>query len=97
MNEKKCIYHYTHPIEENAIGSGVRPYMMLNAFKSIGYDVEEISGYGKERKKKIKELINKIKNGERYDFLYSESLTCLLYTSFGDIKLMFQTVISVIK
>lgn len=75
MNEKKCIYHYTHPIEENAIGSGVRPYMMLNAFKSIGYDVEEISGYGKERKKKIKELINKIKNGERYDFLYSESLT----------------------
>ena len=28
MNEKKCIYHYTHPIEENAIGSGVRPYML---------------------------------------------------------------------
>lgn len=75
MSRMKCIYHYMHPIENNGVGSGVRPYKMLKAFENIGYEVENISGYGCERKRKAKELINKIKNGEQYEFMYSESLT----------------------
>ena len=71
----KCIYHYPHPLDAQPVGSGVRPVMMLKALKEIGYCVEEVTGYGKERKKKIKNVIDKINSGVKYDFLYSESLT----------------------
>lgn len=71
----RCIYHYPHPLETKPVGSGVRPVMMLKALKKIGYCVDEITGYGKERKVKIKNVIDKINSGEKYDFLYSESLT----------------------
>lgn len=71
----RCIYHYPHPIDSQPVGSGVRPLRMLNALKDIGYYVDEITGYGKERKEKIKKVIDRIKSGVKYDFLYSESLT----------------------
>ena len=71
----RCIYHYPHPIDSQPIGSGVRPFRMLNALKAIGYYVDEITGYGQERKVKIENLIKKINSGVKYDFLYSESLT----------------------
>ncbi len=71
----RCIYHYPHPVGDQSAGSGVRPLMMLNALKKIGYQVDEVTGYGEERKKKIKSVTEKIKRGVKYDFLYSESLT----------------------
>ena len=48
---------------------------MLMAFKSLGYEVDIIAGYSKERKKAIKEIKKKIKLGAEYDFVYSESST----------------------
>ena len=76
MNDKRCIFHYPGPIVENpSAGSQLRPKMMLDAFEKNGYNVEKIIGYGVERKAKIKEVEKKIKNGVRYDFVYSESLT----------------------
>lgn len=73
---KKCIYHIPYYLNPEAnSGSCVRPRKMLQAFKNIGYDVDVIMGYGKERKNKIKEIKKKIKMGTKYEFMYSESST----------------------
>lgn len=73
---KKCIYHYPGQIQENpSSGSAVRPNRMLAAFKSLGYDVFEITGYSKERSTKIKECLERIRAGEKYEFVYSEATT----------------------
>ena len=55
-------------------GSSVRPNQMLNAFKLCGYIVDDVTGYGSERKQKIREIKKNIKNGVKYDFVYSESI-----------------------
>ena len=75
-NIKKCIFHVPNHIDDNgSSGSQVRPKKMIQAFKSIGYDVDVIMGYGAERKKLIKEIKHRINKGEKYEFLYSESST----------------------
>ncbi|MBQ9392871.1 MAG: glycosyltransferase family 4 protein [Oscillospiraceae bacterium] len=74
-DQKKCIFHYPNPVVEiPGIGSALRPRRMLEAFRSIGYEVEEITGYSAERKQKIRAIREKIRNGERYEFVYSESV-----------------------
>ena len=71
---KRCIFHYPGPIQENpSSGSAVRPNRMLNAFRSIGYEVDEVTGFSKERAEKIKLVRKNIKNGVKYDFVYSEN------------------------
>ncbi len=73
---KKIIFHHPLPLNPNATSaSGIRPLRMLEAFKSLGYEVDIIAGYSKERKKAIKEVKKKIKLGAEYDFLYSENST----------------------
>lgn len=70
------IYHYPLPFDYNATSaSGIRPIKMLEAFKSLGYTVEVVAGYSKERKKAISDIKEKIKSGVKYDFVYSESST----------------------
>lgn len=50
---KRCIFHYPAPISDNLkVGSQLRSHMMLRAFKNIGYEVAEVTGYGEERKDK---------------------------------------------
>ena len=61
----KCIFHMPLPLDKNSkSASGIRPQKMLQAFKDIGYEVFEITGYGKERKRSIqvvkKQIINLI-------------------------------------
>lgn len=74
--KKKCIFHIPFKIDKNyAAASQIRPMKMIQAFKDIGYDVDVVSGYGKERKEKIKVIKNNIKKGIKYDFIYSESST----------------------
>lgn len=71
---KRCIYHYMAPLQEKAgVGSGVRPFQMMNAFRELGYEVEVVAGYSKQRKAKIKEIKKNLKNGVKYDFFYAES------------------------
>ncbi|QEK17154.1 glycosyltransferase [[Clostridium] hylemonae] len=48
---------------------------MMAAFDRIGYDVDVVMGYGKERKASINAIKKKINKGIKYDFLYSESST----------------------
>ncbi|MCR4942156.1 MAG: glycosyltransferase [Campylobacter sp.] len=73
---KKMFFHHPLPLDKNATSaSGIRPIKMIEAFERLGYEVVEISGYGAERKKLIADLKNRISNGERFEFLYSESST----------------------
>lgn len=74
--QKKCIFHYPMPFNyEKKSGSSLRPISMFEAFKECGYDVDLISGYGNARAATIKKIRDNIREGIKYDFLYSESLT----------------------
>jgi glycosyltransferase involved in cell wall biosynthesis len=76
MEKKKCIFHVPNYIDTSGkSGSQVRPIKMREALENIGYDVEIISGYGIERKKKIEKIKQRVKAGVKYEFLYSESST----------------------
>ncbi|EES90549.1 glycosyltransferase family 1 protein [Clostridium botulinum] len=76
MDRKKCIFHIPYKVSPDIVsGSHIRPLKMLNAFKNIGYDVDVIMGYGQERQKAIENIKFNIKNGQKYDFLYTESST----------------------
>jgi len=73
---RRCIFHVPNNINLNTMsGSQVRPNKMIGAFKLNGYEVEVVSGYGKDRKKQIKKIKQNIQNGVKYDFIYSESST----------------------
>ena len=70
------IFHIPMPLDRNAkSASGIRPTKILDTFKSLGYNVDVISGYVLERKEKIQEIKEKIKSGIKYEFCYSESST----------------------
>lgn len=74
--EKYCIFHVPNHIDIDAkSGSHVRPRRMVEAFQSIGYHVDVVMGYGKERKNQIRDIKKEIIGGRKYDFLYSESST----------------------
>ncbi len=74
--KKKIIFHIPNYIDEKKTsGSQIRPMKMLNAFINVGYEVDTVMGYGQERKKSIKLIKYKIKQGVKYDFAYSESST----------------------
>ncbi len=73
---KKMIFHIPAKIDMNyPSGSQIRPLRMIEAFKNIGYDVDVVMGYGKERKNQIDKIKENIKNGVKYDFLYAENST----------------------
>lgn len=70
------IFHHPLPLNPNATSaSGIRPLKMLQAFKSLGYQIDIVSGYSKERKVAISNIEAKIKSGIKYEFMYSESST----------------------
>lgn len=72
----KMIFHHPLPLDYNAkSASGIRPIKMLEAFKSLGYEVDLAVGYSLERKASIERIKENIKNGIKYDFCYSESST----------------------
>lgn len=73
---RKMIFHIPMEIDRNLhSGSQIRPIKMIKAFKNIGYDVNIVMGYVKERREQIKQIKENIKNGVKYEFLYSESST----------------------
>lgn len=75
-NQKRMIFHIPNNINlSKKSGSNIRPYKMIQAFENIGYHVDIVMGYGKERQQSIEDIENNILNGIKYDFLYSESST----------------------
>lgn len=70
------IFHHPGDITSNGTsGSQVRPFRILNAFRALGVNVEVVAGNWTERKKAIKRIRNKVKDGKRFDFVYSENRT----------------------
>lgn len=75
-DKKYCIFHVPNYIDKRVVsGSQVRPLKMLQAFRNIGYEVDYVMGYGKERKSQIECIKENISKGRKYEFLYSESST----------------------
>lgn len=73
---KKMIFHIPIKIDRNRFSaSQIRPLKMISAFKELGYEVDVVEGYGKERKLQIRKIKENILKGVVYDFLYSESST----------------------
>lgn len=73
---EKIIFHVPVDLDPDSdSASGIRPLLMQKAFCELGFKIELISGYGRTRKKKIKEVIRRIKEGDKYIFMYSESTT----------------------
>lgn len=79
------IYHVPFPLQpDGTSASQIRPAKMREAFKNIGYSVIEVSGYAKERSKKMRFLERKIRGGLKIDFVYSEAAS--IPTSFTEPK-----------
>jgi len=67
---KNIIFYHPLPVIKNGeSGSRVRPYRMMNAFKNIGYNVINVTGLYKERKRAI---LNEIR-GKDILFMYGET------------------------
>ncbi len=74
--KKNIIFHLPNYIDTKyPSGSQIRPLKMIHAFIELGYEVDTVIGYAQERKKSIKLIKDKIKQGIQYDFIYSESST----------------------
>ena len=71
------IFHVPYFVDKNRkSGSHIRPFKMLDAFRKIGYEVDVVMGYGKERKRAMHNIKKAIYEEEKvYDFCYSESST----------------------
>jgi len=75
-NAHRCIFYRTLAIDpDSRIGSGVRPAKLLDAFRTLGYEVDLVAGDAQERKRAIGEVERKIAAGTEYEFLYAEPPT----------------------
>ena len=73
---KSMIFHCPFPIaEQGKSGSQVRPFQMWQAFQAIGYEVEAVVGYERQRAVVIDKIKTDIRKGRKFDFVYSESAT----------------------
>ena len=73
---QKCIFYLPYKLDAHASGARMlRPRKMIQAFRDIGYDVFVIQGVSSERRALIREIRQKIRGGEKYDFMYTESHT----------------------
>ena len=68
------LYHIPKPVVTGSpVGSQVRPQKLLDAFRSLGCEVELVAGTSPERKKTINKVMSELAKGRRFDLLYSES------------------------
>ncbi len=76
MTERRMIFHHPERLHQFPDGaSRLRPVKMLKAFQDLGFTVDVVAGTGAERKKSIRQIKENVKNGVKYDFLYSEAST----------------------
>ncbi len=73
---KSCIFHAPWAVNnECLVPSEIRPRRLIEALQNIGYQVDVVMGHAKQRAIAIRQIKSNIKNGKKYDFLYSESST----------------------
>ena len=72
----RIIIHYPFKIDRSRkSASQIRPIKIVDTFKKLGYEIDLIEGYGKERSQQIANIKRNICNGINYAFLYSECTT----------------------
>ena len=72
----RIIFHIPiHIDRSDPSASQIRPQKLMAAFAELGYEVDVVEGYGAERRRRIADIKRRIRQGVRYDFLYSESST----------------------
>lgn len=73
---KRIIFHIPVQLDRShASASQIRPLKIIAAFQNIGYKVDIVEGTAKMRQSQIGEIKKNIRNGIKYDFVYSESST----------------------
>jgi len=71
---KRALFYHPQPLASHPVkGSEVRPVKMQEAFRAIGYQVDSITGFSYERKKKMRKVRALIQEGVTYEFAYVES------------------------
>ena len=72
----RMIFHHPLPIVPgSASASGIRPLQMMEAFRSLGIEVDAVCGYAAEREQAVARIERNIGQGVRYAFMYGESST----------------------
>jgi glycosyltransferase involved in cell wall biosynthesis len=72
----RMIFHHPLPIAPgSASASGIRPLQMMEAFRSLGIEVDAVCGYAAERAQAVARIERNIGQGVRYAFMYGESST----------------------
>lgn len=56
-------------------GSEIHPTRMLEAFGDLGYDVDVVAGFGRQRRIAMRHVLDRLRSGHRYEFVYSEAST----------------------
>lgn len=70
------IFYHPAPVKENAdSASGIRPRKMLEAFRNLGLEIDEVSGHNAERAGAIAKIKSHFEKGVRYAFAYGENTT----------------------
>ena len=73
---QRMIFHAPFPVLPGATSaSGIRPWKMLQAFKTVGFEVFELTGYAAERRHKLAVLKRIVARGWEPEFVYSEAAT----------------------
>lgn len=74
--QRKMIFHVPFPLNPAATSaSGIRPVKMRQAFEDIGFEVLEVSGTHSHRRDRIAALKQRVREGLKVDFVYSEAST----------------------
>lgn len=73
---RRVIVYYPFFVDTGrATASQLRPQLMVEGFRQAGYEVEVISGYSADRKRRCRNVRRKIRNGIEYEALYCEFST----------------------
>lgn len=74
--DNTILFHHPHPLAaQPRTGSQIRPVRMRDAFRSLGYEVVEVTGFTTERLKSLRQVMSDIDRGRRFAFCYSECTT----------------------
>jgi glycosyltransferase involved in cell wall biosynthesis len=72
----RMIFHHPLPVAPgSASASGIRPLQMMEAFRSLGIEVDAVCGYAAERAQAMARVERYIDQGVPYAFMYGESST----------------------
>ncbi len=70
------IFHTPYPLDPTSTrASQFRPVKMHDAFQALGYEVWNVSGYGRERATRARQVRDALAARVEFDFCYSESST----------------------